>query len=337
MSKNWNQWKHNVLVATFIGVAACAGLVTTALHAQPKQETQKTIIVDIPGEGTVQEPQGAAYIEPKKLNPKLTRVTLYRPALGTTKGVANVQINGHYHTSLQLGGYSEVCVQPSEFNLAANMVEADQDDTGPQTSITFKTKAAQNLYVRVNDNGQHAAVITPVTDNIAKTELQNARRQIHAATRVADLAECVEPDSTPVVNAPRVLKTEAIILPSDALFGFGKSDIKGLSAEGREALDMLISTLQRKYGKLDKVQVNVVGHADPLGNPQANQRLSDARAKTIHAYLVKGGLDASKLSSEGRGDTQPVITTCAKTVNPENIECNKPNRRVAVEVRVMDR
>ena len=334
MSKIWNQWKHNILVATFIGVAALAGLTTTALHAQPKpkQETQKTNIVDIPGEGTVQEPQGGAYIEPKKLNPKLARVTLYRPAFGTTNGVAHVQINGHYHTSLQRGGYSEVCVQPSEFSLAANMVEADQADAGPQTSITFKPKAAQNLYVRVNDNGQHAVVITPVTDKIAKTELQNAHRQIHAATRVTDLAECVEPD-----NTPRVLKTEAIILPTDALFGFGKSDIKGISAEGREALDTLISTLQRKYGKLDKVQVNIVGHADPLGNPQANQRLSSARAQTIRAYLVKGGLDASKLSSEGRGDTQPVLTTCVKTVNPENIECNKPNRRVAVEVRVMDR
>ena len=71
MSKIWNQWKHNILVATFIGVAALAGLTTTALHAQPKpkQETQKTNIVDIPGEGTVQEPQGGAYIEPKNSTP----------------------------------------------------------------------------------------------------------------------------------------------------------------------------------------------------------------------------------------------------------------------------
>ena len=97
MSKNWNQWRHRLHAAAFVGVAALAGLAMTALHAQPKQETQKTIVIDIPGEGTVQEPQGGAYTAPKNLNPKLARVILYRPALGTTAGVAHLQINGQYH------------------------------------------------------------------------------------------------------------------------------------------------------------------------------------------------------------------------------------------------
>jgi OOP family OmpA-OmpF porin len=341
MSQNANQWKRSRLAAVLINALVLLSLTTSWIHAQPQTQppTQPAPqaatapVNDIPGEGTLQEPKGSSYVAPKKLNPKLSRVTLYRPAQAATQGVAHLDINGHYHTSLQSGGYSELCVPPSEFTLAAHMVDLDQTTNPTKATLSLQTRAAQNLYLRLNENEQRAAVITPVSDAVAQAELKNTRRQTHAASRLADLPNCVEPDEAPA----RVVTTETIVLPADALFSFGKSDLSGLSAQGNEALSSLSATLKSKYGQLKQTQINIVGHADPMGNPVSNQRLSAARAQTVRAYLVKSGLDANQLSSEGRGDTQPVITTCAKTINAENIECNKPNRRVAVEVRVMDR
>ena len=325
-----NRYKHRLFAVVLIGVLTMAGLPAMTAHAQ---EPEKQTIADVVGEGTVESPQGSSYETPKKISPKVARVVFYRVGQGAAKGVAHLTVNGQYHTSLQRGSYSELCLTPNEFTLAAYMVENGNTRLSQPNSLTFKTKLAQNYFVRVNDNGQHAAIITPVSDSVAKAELKNTRRQTHAVSRVSEQAACVDSEE----SAPaRVLKTENITLASDAVFGFGKSDMSGISAEGRAALDQLTANIQKQHGNLDKAQITVIGHADPLGNPEANRRLSDARAKTIRAYLVKAGLPPNKLSSEGRGDTQPVVT-CGKTITPENIECNKPNRRVVVAVQTLDR
>ena len=49
-----------------------------------------------------------------------------------------------------------------------------------------------------------------------------------------------------------------------------------------------------------------IGHTDNVGAKGYNQKLSENRAGAVKAYLVKKGVDASKLTSAGYGDTQPV-------------------------------
>jgi OmpA-OmpF porin, OOP family len=170
-------------------------VVLTAAAQVPNQGQVQSAEADLPGEGTLDRPQGSAYISPKQRNSKLARVVVYRPAQGFAKGVAHIEINGRHHTSLQLGGYSEICIQPSEFTLAANMVDADPaGEDGSKTSLSMNVRAAKDIYLRVNENGDNRADITPVTDAVALAELQQTRRQIHIATRLADLPECIEPE-----------------------------------------------------------------------------------------------------------------------------------------------
>ena len=38
-----------------------------------------------------------------------------------------------------------------------------------------------------------------------------------------------------------------------------------------------------------------------------------------------------KITSEGRGDAQPVVTHCGARISKEAIACNKPNRRVVIQ------
>ena len=61
-------------------------------------------------------------------------------------------------------------------------------------------RAAQDFYLRVNENGDNRADITPVSDKQALAELKQTRRQTHVATRLANLPECVEPEDA---YAPR--------------------------------------------------------------------------------------------------------------------------------------
>lgn len=53
--------------------------------------------------------------------------------------------------------------------------------------------------------------------------------------------------------------------------------------------------------------VQVDGHTDSKGKPASNLKLSEDRAKAVVTYLVdKKKVDASRLTSKGWGDTQPI-------------------------------
>mgnify|MGYP000078325583 CR=1 FL=1 len=124
---------------------------------------------------------------------------------------------------------------------------------------------------------------------------------------------------------------------ADALFDFGKSDAASISYNGQGELDKLISRLHTRYGSFDKKQIHIVGYADPLGTDAVNKRLSVARANTIKNYMIAGGIPASKITSEGRGSSSPIVANCPRVATPESIACNKPNRRVVVGVAVLTR
>ncbi len=56
----------------------------------------------------------------------------------------------------------------------------------------------------------------------------------------------------------------------------------------------------------DGVKLSVVGHTDNVGNPAANQKLSEARANALKSLFVGQGLPAAMFTASGKGDTEPV-------------------------------
>lgn len=120
-----------------------------------------------------------------------------------------------------------------------------------------------------------------------------------------------------------------VILAGDALFKSGKSGIKDLSPEGKARLDEVVAKL-KGMGEIE--QIKVVGHADPTGKAAANQKLSEARARSIKSYLVAKGIKPGVIMSSGVGDTQTVVQ-CDKSLPSAQLkECHAPNRRVEIEI-----
>ena len=70
------------------------------------------------------------------------------------------------------------------------------------------------------------------------------------------------------------------------------------------------------YGVLDKnadvlmkhkdLNIKVVGYTDDRGSIKMNDKLSAARANSVKEYLIKKGVDANRISSEGKGPADPV-------------------------------
>ncbi len=73
------------------------------------------------------------------------------------------------------------------------------------------------------------------------------------------------------------------------------------------------------------LRVELSGHTDNQGTEEYNQRLSEARAEAVFAWLVKEGIAESRLVAKGYGELQPVATN-------ETPEGRAENRRTELKV-----
>ena len=87
----------------------------------------------------------------------------------------------------------------------------------------------------------------------------------------------------------------------DVNFETGKADLK---IESFSVLDELVALLMRK----DDERVEIGGHTDNVGKPAANILLSMERAKSVMAYIITKGIDASRLTAKGYGSLVPIVS-----------------------------
>lgn len=110
---------------------------------------------------------------------------------------------------------------------------------------------------------------------------------------------------------------------SKIYFDFDKATIK---KESEVVLDSVV-TYMNDY---PNIKVKVESHADARGSDSYNMALSKRRAASTVDYLVKKGIDRSRLTSEGYGETRPV-NDCTQPTGCTNAEYAK-NRRSAFVV-----
>jgi OOP family OmpA-OmpF porin len=146
-----------------------------------------------------------------------------------------------------------------------------------------------------------------------------------------------QPQAVPAPPPPQAAKPEpkpeppkkpaVANLASTELFEFNKAV---LTPEARKKLD---DEVIAKLRDLREVRyINVGGHADRLGSPQYNQKLSEQRAEAVRAYLVSKGVDASKVETLGFGKTLPIKSCPDQKDRAKLIACLAENRRVVVEI-----
>jgi OOP family OmpA-OmpF porin len=142
-----------------------------------------------------------------------------------------------------------------------------------------------------------------------------------AATPVAPVAK---------VAAPKPVSTK-VTLAADALFDYDKATLR---PEGQAKLD----DLAQKASALKIEVIIVVGHADRIGSDKYNQALSERRAAAVKAHLMDRGIEANRIYTEGKGETQSVTDDKCKNMGRDHrsnkplVACLQPDRRVDIEV-----
>lgn len=82
-------------------------------------------------------------------------------------------------------------------------------------------------------------------------------------------------------------------------FDTGKSDLK---ADGRATVAEIVKMLK----SAPSMKVGIEGHTDNVGQPAANKALSEARARSVMAAVVAGGVESGRLSAAGFGQEKPI-------------------------------
>jgi outer membrane protein OmpA-like peptidoglycan-associated protein len=105
------------------------------------------------------------------------------------------------------------------------------------------------------------------------------------------------------------------VVLNNILFELGKSVLTGGSyAE----LNKLFIIMQDS----PQMKIEISGHSDNTGNPVVNAKLSTDRARAVVDYLIKKGIDRTRLSYMGYGSDQPIAenTTAAGRAQNRRVE-----------------
>ena len=129
-----------------------------------------------------------------------------------------------------------------------------------------------------------------------------------------------EPAPVPVPPPPPVMEKVSILLNVE--FDTAKSVVKEKYYDDVKR----VADFMKAYPETNAV---IEGHTDNVGKAEYNDRLSDARAKSVRQYLIdKFGIDASRITSAGYGMNKPIASNDTK-------EGRQKNRRVEAVLEAM--
>ena len=99
-------------------------------------------------------------------------------------------------------------------------------------------------------------------------------------------------------------------------FEFDKSS---LTAGAKDTLQVVVNTLRN----FPDAKIEIQGHTDWIGSEVYNQKLSERRANTVRDYLISVGIAATRITTIGYGESQPIATN-------ETAAGRAENRRVVI-------
>jgi OOP family OmpA-OmpF porin len=68
-----------------------------------------------------------------------------------------------------------------------------------------------------------------------------------------------------------------------------------------------------------KIKIQVQGHTDSRGSARYNLKLSQRRTRSVRRYLInKGGIDGSRLTAKGYGESKPIATNRTRKGRAKN-------------------
>jgi outer membrane protein OmpA-like peptidoglycan-associated protein len=107
----------------------------------------------------------------------------------------------------------------------------------------------------------------------------------------------------------------------DLFFDFNGNSVQ-LTGEDKQNIDKFKRYISENPGST----IDITGHSDHVGSPQAKLKISTERAQFAQQQLMAAGIDASRINILGKGDSEPVT-------DGNTPEGNAKNRRAEIQIK----
>lgn len=197
-----------------------------------------------------------------------------------------------------------------------------------KTIVTQNTDANGTYFFEVKEFEQSAATASKVEYTNGVFEFNKPTIIGYNDDTLVNNSFCLTPIEkiVPPVDTPVTKPEPEPLDEKNALFDFAKYSLR---KETASMLDTLASILKREKN----LGLEILGYTDKIGSPEYNLKLSQERADACYNYLIKQGVDASKLKSIGKGECCPIEP---ETINgKDNPAGRQANRRVEFKIKLI--
>jgi outer membrane protein OmpA-like peptidoglycan-associated protein len=220
---------------------------------------------------------------------------------------------------------AELAVQQAEIaqpdlGLAAHRVYIADRKVDTARALA-QTKFAEEERTALNQQSEKARLDARTREaDLAKSDAVTALAESEHQKDVATSArsEASELQRQLEILQARPTDRGLVLTLGDTLFATGKSELKSGAAANLDRLTAFMTEYPQRTAAIE-------GFTDSMGSDEYNQDLSQRRADSVKGYLVRQGVDTSRLTSAGRGENSPVADN-------ESAAGRQQNRRVEVVI-----
>ncbi len=206
--------------------------------------------------------------------------------------------------ALWLGGCAagQLDIQRDELSDARHAIEAARKAGAERCAPKEMARAQSELYYAAHELTENGVHPDETAGHIADARKYADKARVLARKRCAPKPKA----------KPEIIRLEGVHF---------RTNSAELTPASTATLDRAVAALKKR----PDIRVEVAAHTDSRGSAAYNLKLSERRAKSVMEYLISHGVDASRLTSRGYGESQPV----ASNATPEG---RAMNRRVELRV-----
>jgi outer membrane protein OmpA-like peptidoglycan-associated protein len=159
---------------------------------------------------------------------------------------------------------------------------------------------------------------TALAAELDKARLEAREREAAAARSDAQLARMEADTARAELQNARATDRGLVLTLGDVLFETGRADLRAGSVAD-------LDQLARFLAKYPDRTVTIEGHTDSVGGEDYNVGLSHRRAESVRSYLLRQGIDTTRIQTQGMGESVPVASN-------DTAGGRQQNRRVEIIV-----
>lgn len=215
--------------------------------------------------------------------------------------------------SLVAFGQAEQDLKPTEsMALFKVLVTNLKDEPSQGDKISFVNPTTGMTYSGISDGQGRFNILIPKGERLEVRFLSLGKDSTLRVIDVPNQSGGITMNYTLRYELPRTISLDNVY------FDTNRTTLKPMSFE---TLDNLVDLLNYK----PTMRIEIAGHTDSQGGAAPNLKLSQGRAESVKAYLVKKGIASERLEAKGYGLTMPIDTN-------DTPEGRSHNRRTEVHI-----